>query len=116
MEGADQAGYGGFSDKVNHHYLRAFGSALMVSLFGVGVELSQPQQQGNVNLTPSQQMTAEIGRQMGQLGIEIARKNLQVQPTIEIRPGYRFVVMLNKDMILSPYTPMAPKQLTALAP
>ena len=36
---------------------------------------------------------------MSQLGIEIARKNLRVQPTIEIRPGYQFNVRVDKDLV-----------------
>ena len=46
---------------------------------------------------------AEMGRQIGQVGTEIIRRNLNIQPTLEIRPGYRFNVMVNKDIILSPY-------------
>jgi type IV secretory pathway VirB10-like protein len=110
MPGADQAGYSGFQDKVNHHYLRAFGSALLVSVFGAGIQLSQPTPSGNT-LRPSAQeeLAAEVGRQMGQFGMEIARKNLNTQPTIEIRPGYRFVVMVNKDLVLEPYSPKPPR-------
>ena len=46
---------------------------------------------------------AEMGRQIGQVGTEMIRRNLNIQPTLEIRPGYRFNVMVNKDIILSPY-------------
>lgn len=107
MSGADQGGYSGFADRVNRHYLRAFGSALMVSLFSAGIQLSQPESDGLGNdLTNQEILSAEIGRQMGQLGMELARKNMNVQPTITIRPGYRFAVMVNKDFILKPYAPM----------
>ena len=37
---------------------------------------------------------------MGQLGMEIARRGLQIQPTLEIRPGYRFAVQVTKDILL----------------
>lgn len=48
-------------------------------------------------------LAAEIGRQLGQLGMEMARRNLSIQPTLEIRPGYRFVVMVTKDIVLPPW-------------
>lgn len=38
----------------------------------------------------------------------MVRKNLNIQPTLEIRPGYQFNVMVNKDLILEPYEPMEP--------
>ena len=44
-----------------------------------------------------------MGQQLAQLGMEMARRNMQVQPTLEIRPGYRFAVMVTKDMILRPW-------------
>jgi type IV secretion system protein VirB10 len=107
MPGADAAGYAGFHDKVNDHFWKAFGSAVMISLFTGGVQLSQGQNNSAGNgLNAQQIMSAALGQQMGQLGMEIARRNLQVQPTLEIRPGYRFVVQVTKDMILSPWRGM----------
>ncbi|WP_017170291.1 TrbI/VirB10 family protein, partial [Xanthomonas phaseoli] len=34
---------------------------------------------------------------------QITQKNLNIQPTLEIRPGYRFNVMVTKDLVLPPY-------------
>ena len=48
---------------------------------------------------------SELGRQFGQVGTEMIKRNLNIQPTLEIRPGYRFNVMVNKDLILAPYQP-----------
>lgn len=100
MGGADQSGYSGFRDEVNNHYGRIFGFGLVTSLFTAAFQLSQPQQNSiNGQLTASQQTGAAVGQQMSQLGIELARKNLRIQPTIEVRPGYRFVVKVNKDVV-----------------
>ncbi|RYZ91118.1 MAG: hypothetical protein EOP04_01585 [Proteobacteria bacterium] len=102
MPGADQGGYSGFSDQVNNHYFKIFGSAIMLSLVGAGYQISQPHSNGEF---PSNQeiIAAEVGRQFAQVSGELIRRNMQIQPTIEIRPGYRFVIMVNKDMILEPY-------------
>jgi len=104
MPGADTSGYAGFSDKVNNHYWRIFGNAFMLSLFSAGIQLSQPQSNSQYGGYNSQQiLSAEIGRQLGQLGMEMTRRSLDIQPTLEIRPGYRFVVMVTKDIVLPPW-------------
>lgn len=101
MGGADQGGYSGFRDKVDNHYGRLIGFGVATSLFSAAFQLSQPQQNGTAGqqLSSQQTVAAAVGTQMSQLGIEITRRNLRIQPTIEIRNGYRFVVKINKDMV-----------------
>lgn len=105
MPGADRAGFAGFRDKVNNHYGRLYGSAFLLSVFSAGVQLSQPSAPAGPNGTYDTQQvaSAELGRQLGQLGVEQARRNLDIAPTIEIRNGYKFNVMVTKDMVLPPY-------------
>lgn len=110
MPGADVSGFAGFTDKVDNHYWRIFGNAFMLSLFSAGIQLSQPTQPRGAGMYDSQQiMAAELGRQIGRLGMEMTRRNLNIQPTLEIRPGYNFTVMITKDIILPPWQghPMA---------
>lgn len=100
MGGSDSGGYSGFRDQVDNHYGRIIGFGLMTSLFSAAFQLSQPQQSTtNGQLSSQQTVAAAVGTQMSQLGIEITRKNLRIQPTIEIRPGYRFVVKVNRDIV-----------------
>lgn len=100
MEGDDGAGYAGFKDKVNNHYLRLAGFGIMTSLFSAAFQLSQPQQTTNTQVLSNQQVVAgSVGQELSQLGAQVTQKNLNIQPTIEIRPGYRFVVMVNKDIV-----------------
>ncbi|MCA4152000.1 conjugal transfer protein TrbI [Acinetobacter baumannii] len=82
-----------------------FGNALMLSAFSAGIQLSQPQTNASTygGLDSQQILTQELGRQLGQLGMEMARRNMNIQPTLEIRPGYRFVVMVTKDIVLPPW-------------
>ena len=103
MPGADQSGYAGFADQTNNHYWRIFGNALLLSAFSGGIQLSQPNSKGD-NYSAQEIMTAELGRQLGQLGMETARRNLDIQPTLTIRPGYQFNVMVTKDIILPRWT------------
>ncbi|CDG90682.1 TrbI/VirB10 family protein [Xenorhabdus bovienii] len=100
MPGADQGGYAGFYDKVNNHYLRIFGNGLLLSVFSAGIQLSQPQTGKGENPSISQIMAGSLGQQMGQIGMQMAQRNMNIQPTLEIRPGYAFNVMVTKDIIL----------------
>lgn len=100
MPAADASGYAGMRDKVNNHYAKAFGSALFVSLFSAGVQLSQPQAANGQNISNSQVAAAALGQQTAQLGMQMASRTLNVQPTLEIRPGKQVLVQLTKDVIL----------------
>lgn len=104
MPGSDRGGYAGFRDKTNNHYLSTFGSAFLISTFTAGVQLSQPRSAGGAGVYDSQQILAgELGRQLGQVGAEQAKRSLDRAATQEIRNGYKFNVMVTKDIILPPY-------------
>jgi type IV secretion system protein VirB10 len=104
MPGADQSGFAGFNDKVDNHYWRTFGNAFMLSLFSAGIQLSQPRGAVTGTYNSQQIMAAALGQQLGMLGMQTARRNLSIQPTLEIRPGYLFDIMVTKDIILPPWT------------
>ena len=58
--------------------------------------------------TPSAVQTASpaVGQQLGELGSEITRKNLSIQPTTKVPGSYRFNVRVNRDILFdAPYTP-----------
>jgi type IV secretion system protein TrbI len=106
MPGADAAGFAGLKDRVDNHFWKAFGNALLMSVFSAGVQVSQGgQNNGGGGLTAQQTIAAGLGQQLGQLGQEMARRNVQVQPTIEIRQGLTFTVMVTKDAVISPWRP-----------
>lgn len=111
MPGADGAGYAGFNDKVNNHYVRLFGSAVLLSAVTAGISYSQQsnQQQGtgyNSAPTAGSAMSEALGQQLGQVTGQLLAKNMNISPTLEIRPGYRFNVMVTKDLTFaSPYQP-----------
>ena len=109
MPGADSAGYSGFSDQVNNHWFRTISSAILMSGVIAAVDLSQD----NTNSSDSSDrqrasdaLSEALGQTLGQVLGQIISKNLNVSPTLEIRPGYRFNVIAVKDMTLpSPYQP-----------
>mgnify|MGYP000887162631 CR=1 FL=1 len=107
MPGADGTGYAGFNDQVNNHYLRLFGSALLMSAVTAGISYSQQQNQTQTPYgTPSASsaMSEALGQQLGQVTAQLIAKNMNIAPTLEIRPGYRFNVIVTKDLTFSkPY-------------
>lgn len=110
MPGADSAGYAGFNDQVNNHYFRLFASAFLMSGVTAGITLSQNQdQQNNSNSnrqTASGAISEALGQQLGLVTAQLIAKNMNIAPTLEIRPGYRFNVIVTKDMTFSkPYRP-----------
>ncbi|WP_295452722.1 TrbI/VirB10 family protein [uncultured Thiodictyon sp.] len=101
--GVDGSGYAGFTDKVNNHYVRLFGSAIMLSAVTAGIAYSQPAQTTGTTGATTQQsfssaMSQALGQQLGQVTGQLLSKNMSISPTLEIRPGYRFNVMLTKDL------------------
>jgi type IV secretion system protein TrbI len=108
FEGDDGQGAAGYRDQVDNHWARLFSGALLTSLFAMGVQLSQGQNSSVLqSQSVGQQAGAAFGQQVGQLGVEVTRRNLNIQPTIRIRPGYRFFVRVEKDILFKgPYTPM----------
>ncbi|WP_426116083.1 TrbI/VirB10 family protein [Massilia sp. PWRC2] len=105
MPGADSAGYAGFKDQVNNHYVRLFSSAFLMSGVTAGIALSQPEA-GNPYARPtaSSALSEALGQQLGQVTAQLIAKNLNIAPTLEIRPGYRFNVIVVKDMTFTkPY-------------
>jgi type IV secretion system protein VirB10 len=103
MPGVDRSGYAGYHDQVNNHFAQVFGSAMLVSLFSAAAQLSQPQATNGQNISASQTIAASMGQQMGQVGSEVVRRGLNIQPTLVIRPGYRMDILTTKDMIIRPW-------------
>jgi len=106
MPGADGAGYAGFKDQVDNHYVRIFGSALLMSAITAGVAYSQQNQNTGSVYAPNAQSTlsSALGQQLGQATVQMITKNMNIAPTLEIRPGYRFNILVTKDLTLSkPY-------------
>ena len=99
MVGTDKAGYAGLADRVDHHSGRLFGAVLLSSLITAGANL--------VSNNDGNGFTEDLGDAAAQqavtIGGEIVRRQLDVQPTITIRPGFKLNILVNSDMVLEPY-------------
>lgn len=105
LPGIDPAGYVGLEDGVDWHWERILAGAALSTLLGVGAELAAPESRtdGNRVVVAARQGVQDTVNQVGQ---EITKRNMSVQPTLTIRPGFPMRVMVSKDLILRPYQPL----------
>jgi type IV secretion system protein VirB10 len=108
MPGSDLSGYAGYADKVDNHYLRIFGSAILMSMISGGMAYTMDTlsgESGNSDKpTLQDEMGSALAAQLGQTTLQLLQKNLNIKPTLEIRPGYQFNVIVTKDMVFQkPY-------------
>lgn len=100
IPGADMAGNSGFSQNVNNHYFRIFGSSILMALITAGTAYAVDQNSGSDNENSLQaQMNSALAQQFGQVTTSLLEKNLNIKPTLEIDPGYQFNIVLTKDLV-----------------
>jgi len=99
--GADTAGYAGLQDEVDHHWGELFKAALLSTLLSVGAEVGAGA--GNGDSAVLQALRRGAGDSINQTGQQIVRRNLNMQPTLTIRPGLPVRVIVNRDLVLEPY-------------
>ena len=104
MSAADGQGRSGMEDQVDNHFWKTWSSALLVSFLGVAAQQSQPQNQGAFN-TPSgsAQAAAAAMNSLSDVSSKILQKSLNISPTLQVRPGMAFNVMVNRSIILPTY-------------
>jgi type IV secretion system protein TrbI len=108
MLGQDAKGYAGHRYDVDNHYRRLLGFGLLTSLFSASFQLSQSRRGGILGYPSAAEVTGSaVGRELSQLGADVTRRNLNVQPTIKVPIGYRFNVRVNRDIVFEgPYRPI----------
>ena len=102
MVGTDSAGQAGLADEVDNHYGKLIAGALISTLISFGGNLAREDADFRDSYYDIGDTVAQESARVGQL---INRRNLNVQPTIRVRPGFRLNIMVNRDMILEPYRP-----------
>ncbi len=102
----DLSGYAGMHDQVNQHLFQLFGTATLLSAISGGIQLSQGTFDNDRDNRESAReiLAAALGQQLGTVTTEVLRRQIDVQPTLEIRPGYRFNIEVTQDIVLpGPY-------------
>lgn len=93
--GADGAGFAGLQDRVNQHWGNLLKAAAVSTLLGVGAELGADSED---DLTRALRRGSQDT--INQTGQQIVRRQLNVQPTLTIRPGHPLRVILTRDLVL----------------
>jgi type IV secretion system protein TrbI len=97
--GADTQGYAGLEDEVDEHWSRLFAAAALSSLLAVGSELGATNNDNAI----VQALRQGGSNSLNQTGQQVVGRNLNIQPTITIRPGFPVRVIVNRDLVLAPY-------------
>ncbi|TIO07780.1 MAG: TrbI/VirB10 family protein [Mesorhizobium sp.] len=99
QQGADAQGFSGLQDEVDHHWGQLFRAAALSTLLGIGTSLGSSDDESDIAKAireSAQDSATNIGQQ-------IVRDQLNVQPTLTVRPGFPVRVIVNRDLVLAPY-------------
>ena len=109
LPGADTKGFAGLEDETDNHWGKLLAGAALATLLGVGAELGS--QSSGLGGTGQQTVVVATSRSaeesVNQVGQQVTRRNLNVQPTLTVRPGFPVRVIVNKDLVLRPYGAVA---------
>ena len=104
LPGADTQGYAGLEDGVDYHFWRLLRGVALSSLLGVSSALATNNVVGG---TGTGNVIIALGQSAdqaaNQAGQSIVSRDLGVQPTLTVRPGFPLDVMVNRDIVLRPY-------------
>lgn len=98
LQGADTQGFSGLQDEVDYHWGQLFKAAVLSTLLGIGTELSTDDESDFARAVreSAQDSASDIGHQ-------IVRRQLNIQPALTIRPGFPVRVIVNRDLVMKPY-------------
>ncbi|WOH63625.1 TrbI/VirB10 family protein [Bradyrhizobium sp. BWA-3-5] len=99
LPATDVAGYAGLEDEVDFHTWQLLKGVALATLIGVGTQLSLGNDESDL-VKALRESTQQTTNRAGQRLIE---RELDVQPTITVRPGWPLRVIVSKDLVLKPY-------------
>lgn len=96
---SDTSGYAGLSDRIDDHSWKLIKGIALSTLLGVGTELTFGSSESDLvrALRESTQQNAD------RAGQQLVGKNLAIQPTLKVRPGYPLRIVVHKDLVLRPW-------------
>ena len=99
LPATDAGGYAGLADKIDFHTWQLLKGVALSTLLGVGAEISFGDNESDL-VRAIRQSTQQSASQAGQ---QVVSKQLDVQPTLRVRPGWPLRVIVHKDLILRPW-------------
>ncbi|MDH6260797.1 TrbI/VirB10 family protein [Bradyrhizobium sp. BR13661] len=97
--GADTGGYAGLEEEVDNHWGMLFKAAVLSTMLSVGAEAGTSQNENNL----VQAIRSGASNSISQTGQQIVQRQLNIQPTLTIRPGFPVRVIVTRDLVLAPY-------------
>ncbi len=97
--GTDAEGYAGLEDGVDYHWGELFKAAALSTLLSVGAEAGTSQDENNL----VQAIRSGASNSISQTGQQIVSRQLNIAPTLTIRPGFPVRVIVTRDLVLEPY-------------
>ncbi|AWC20932.1 Type IV secretion system protein virB10 [Aminobacter sp. MSH1] len=99
QQGADTQGFSGLEDEVDYHWGQLFRAAVLSTLLGVGTSLGANNNESDI----AKAIRESTQNSMSNIGQQIVGRQLGVQPTLTVRPGFPVRVIVNHDLVLAPY-------------
>ena len=98
LQGTDPQGFSGLEDQVDYHWGQLFRAAALSTLLGVGTQLAigDESEIARAIRESAQDSASDIGQQ-------IVRRQLNIQPTLTVRPGFPVRVIVQRDLVMQPY-------------
>ena len=96
--GADTQGYAGLEDGVDYHWWDLMKAAGLSTLLAVGAELTMDDDDRLI-----QAIRSGAQDTINDAGQQIVQRQMQVAPTLTIRPGFPVRVIVTRDLVLEPY-------------
>ena len=97
LPGTDASGYSGLQDRVDQHWGGLFRAVLISTLLSVGTELGSDD--GDSLVRALREGTSDS---IGRTGQDLVRRQMNVQPTLTVRPGFQLRVIVTRDLVLAP--------------
>jgi len=97
--GADAEGYAGLEDGVDYHWGELFKAAALSTLLSVGAESGSSSGESEI----VRALRNGASNSISQTGQQIVQRQLNIAPTLTIRPGFPVRVIVTRDLVLEPY-------------
>ncbi len=97
--GSDAEGYAGLEDGVDYHWWDLAKAAVLSTILSVGAEAGSSGQESDIMRALRQGASDSVS----QTGQQIVQRQLNIAPTLTIRPGFPVRVIVTRDLVLEPY-------------
>lgn len=101
MPGSDQEGMSGLQDRVDYHLDKLASMVGLTTAIAWGGNLARDKTRNSDYSLDA--VGDSVAQESNRVGSKIIDRQLDIQPTIKIRAGWNFNVLVNKDLILEPY-------------